>query len=244
MPDAQAPFPHLPIPVSLKGTARSAQGRTRPSRTDVNKQNQVQHSQSLVGAALSVVKDFNNRKATNPVLSANLPSGIPLLLQIDPDADLDFLRGAFGFELVSEDEDGFVIVTSKDFDLSAFIAKIQAFGRGEHGSGQTAKVYQLFSDATRLQHILSPELLERWPRLDSQGDYTVDVSVSFGNDFKFPDPIKQDQDESDEHFAQRTENYEQRKNAYYTGCEKLQIDREDRLERIVRDYEGQILQQT
>jgi hypothetical protein len=38
-----------------------------------------------------------------------LPSGIPLLFQIDPSLDLDKLRHFFSFEIVSEEDEGFVI---------------------------------------------------------------------------------------------------------------------------------------
>ncbi len=41
-----------------------------------------------------------------------IKTGIPILLEIDPSADIDFLRG-LGFEIVCEIEEGFIVETKK-----------------------------------------------------------------------------------------------------------------------------------
>ena len=48
------------------------------------------------------------------------------MLRIDPSLDLDELRKQFHFEIVSEQEDGFVIVASEDVDLEDFQQKLTA----------------------------------------------------------------------------------------------------------------------
>ena len=243
MPDAQAAFPHLPIPLTLTGPAYFPPRQTAPNRTDANRANPIQHSQSLEGAALSVVNDLTRRRSARTAPpTATLPAETPLLLEIQPDVDLDFLRSAFGFELLSEEENGFVIVTSKDVDLSDFMAKIRAFGGGEYGSGQTAKVYQLFPDETRWQHILSPDLLEMWPLRDTQ-EYIVDISVACGGDLKFPELTKPDDDDTAEKLQRRKEAFDKRRQEYYNATDKLQIERSDDLERLVGVYGGEILDQ-
>ena len=244
MPDAQAVFPHLPIPLTLTGPAYFPPRKTVSSRTNENKQNSAQHSQRLEGAALSIINDFAGRRAarTTP-LAPTLPAQMPLLLEIEPDADLDFLRSAFKFEVLSEEERGFVIVASKDIDLSEFMAKIRAFGRNERGSGQTAKVYQLLPDETRWQHILSPDLLEIWPNLNDVQEYIVDISVACGGDLKFPELTTEAENDTPEKLQKRKEAFEKRRKEYYAVADKLQIERSEDIERRVGFYGGEILDQ-
>lgn len=244
MPDAQAAFPHLPIPLILTGRAYFPRRQTTPNQTDANKGNPLQHSQGLESAALSIVSDVKSRKSARTAPpTATLPAGTPLLLEVDQQTDLDFLRSAFNFELLSEEENGFVIVTSKDVDLGEFMAKVREFGRGESGSGQTAKVYQLFPDATRLQHTLSPDLLDLWPLRDNE-EYIVDISVACGGDLKFPEQAAPAEDETTEKRQKRAETFDKRRAEYYNAADKLQIERSNDIERLVGVYSGEILDQS
>ena len=50
-----------------------------------------------------------------------------MLVKVDPSLDLDDLRRQFHFEIVSEQEDGFVIAASEDVDLAILRQKLTDF---------------------------------------------------------------------------------------------------------------------
>lgn len=69
-------------------------------------------------------REFSLREHDHlPTLSA----GIPILLEVDPGLDMDDLQKTFGFEIVAEHEDGFVIVASQDIHLATLLQKINDF---------------------------------------------------------------------------------------------------------------------
>lgn len=45
-----------------------------------------------------------------------IETGIPILLEIDPSANISFLNG-LGFEVVCELDEGFIIVATEDIDF-------------------------------------------------------------------------------------------------------------------------------
>ena len=96
------------------------------------------------------------------------------MLEVDTALDLDELRKWFGFELVAEQEDGFVIVATDDLDLNVFLQKLREFVGRVTGSAAVAKIHGLEEDRTsgkRSARILSDRLLKhlayarRQPRL-------------------------------------------------------------------------------
>src|SRR5690606_37615175 len=103
----------------------------------------------------------------------------------DPVLDIDDLRHHFGFEIISEQDDGFVIVASEDESLAYFQQKLNDFiGSIEEsvkGSAGIAKIHELRQDLTheeRLQRILTERLFAELPLLDTDAPYLVDVSIS------------------------------------------------------------------
>ncbi|MFQ9412251.1 MAG: hypothetical protein ACLR1T_16140 [Evtepia gabavorous] len=87
-------------------------------------------------------------------IDQQLPSiemGIPILLEIDPSANIDFLRG-LGFEIICEIEDGFIIVASEDVDFSILNEKVDAFIANLTAKcNSPAKIYALCEDNDRLK---------------------------------------------------------------------------------------------
>ena len=69
-----------------------------------------------------------------------MTAGIPILLEVDPSLDLDKLRQFFDFEIVSEEEEGFVIVASQDINLSQFLQRVNEFATEVRGSATVASV--------------------------------------------------------------------------------------------------------
>ncbi len=122
-------FEHLPLILRDRGPARYPQAAIPEDPTTVlNKGNRAGHAGGLQSLSSSVSANWKTRQADR--IQSGLPpidAGIPLLLRIDTSLDLDELRRQFKFEIISEQEDGFVIVASEDVDLADFQQKLSDF---------------------------------------------------------------------------------------------------------------------
>jgi hypothetical protein len=121
-------FEHLPLLLRHRGRARLYGGGGRAPQTVANQNARGAHARSLQAAARSTITDWQNLQALRQ--SQNLPvipHGIPILLQVDPSLDLDVLREKFAFEIVAEQEEGFVIVASEDIQLTPFLQMVTSF---------------------------------------------------------------------------------------------------------------------
>ena len=108
---------------------------------------------------LDVYKRQAQRQGVGQVLPP-IPPGVPILLKVDPGLDLDALRDKFTFEIVAEQEEGYVIVASEDIQIAPFRAMLQGFAVQVHGSATIAQVHKLYPDDTdRLARVLSLSLI-------------------------------------------------------------------------------------
>ena len=181
MPPINNPFPHLALVLRYDGKARFPQ-LTIPGnpKTKTAQVNRAAHSGSLQSSALTVTNAWKIRVADRernqlPVL----PKNVPFLLEVDTMLDLDELRKFFDFELVSEQEDGFVIVAAEDLDLNVFLAKLRDFTGEVTGSAAVARIHNLHEDtdqSMRLARILSERLQEIWPRISPTMQITSSMS--------------------------------------------------------------------
>jgi len=107
-------------------------------------------------------------------------AGKPLLLEIDRNFDLDDVRRQLNFEVVSEEEDGFVIVSTEDIELSRIREIIEKFGKLECGCGSAAKLYGITesSGPDRLEQIVSKSLLQRWGQVADDDDVWIVAGIS------------------------------------------------------------------
>ncbi|MEP3479750.1 MAG: S8 family peptidase [Fuerstiella sp.] len=186
-----------------------------------------------------------------------MPPGIPLLLQVDTELDVDDLRHYFDFEIVSEEEEGFVIVASSDVDLSDFLDAVNRFAstntQDQRGTATIASVHRLDDDANqkkRLELILSEQLHELWPNLNEATNYRVDVGVAcvgIEDIPKRPKQPKRRDSESDESWARRESHWTVRENVWqqartkaYDAWHDLKDEREDEVQAIVEGYGGTI----
>src|SRR5690349_12171734 len=107
-------FQHLPLLLRYRGPARIRGGGEESPQTTDNKANRGSHSGTLRSSAGSATAAWKALRAQREQAGLPvLPKDIPLLLQVDPGLDLDALRERFGFEIVAEHEDGFVIVAAE-----------------------------------------------------------------------------------------------------------------------------------
>src|SRR5580765_7321670 len=121
-------FEHLPLILRYQGRARLQGGGAPSPQTRANRNAYQAHSEALRTAAQTLGITWQERQAQRerdnlPII----PNGVPSLLQVDPGLDVDVLRERFAFEIVAEQEEGYVIVAAEDIDLEPFLAMVEAF---------------------------------------------------------------------------------------------------------------------
>ena len=112
-----------------------------------------------------------------------------MLLRIDTSLDLDDLRRQFQFEIISEQEEGFVIVVSEDVNLTEFQQKVADFTASITGSANIAKIHELRADLTqeeRLKLILTDTLFNEWATIADDSLYVCDISVTCVGNWDIP----------------------------------------------------------
>lgn len=232
-------------PANLSGGGPQADSRTLDNRTD-----RTSHSANLRTTTESVVE--SRRKISELRKEENLPelaAGIPLLLEVDPALDIDKLRHHFNFEIVSEEEGGFVIVASSDIDLSEFLDAIDGFAEGAKprtGTATIASVHRLDDDINqtqRLKLILSEYLLSIWSTLDSIPSLTVDIGVTCLGTSEIPKQPERWKRESDEDWARRAGDWANERIAAYDAWYDLQEQRINEVQRIIVEGYGGAIEQ-
>lgn len=191
-------LPHLKFVQKLKGSPRLYGGGKTSERSKDNKVNRQRHSEYLKNLTLTLKdnwgKNIDNRnKEEHAALDKEI---IPIFLQINPDLlqSLDFNLEKFGIEIISEENDGFIVGASLD-GLNALEEKIEGFLNEQHGSGKVADFWEIIvgnREEWKPRHILSEELYSNWNEIDNEHIYQVEVGVAFDKPMgEEPDPNKQ-----------------------------------------------------
>lgn len=211
--------------------------------TKTNRTNRATHSTKLNGQVGTVTTNW--RTKLDARTQAGLPAidkGIPLLLQIDPTLDIDDLRHYFGFEIISEQDDGFVIVASEDESLAYFQQKLNDFIGTVEGSAGIAKIHELREDLTseeRLRRILTERLFAELPQLDTDAPYIVDVSISCQGNWILPKKPKRGR-LTDKTWAKKESEWSQARNEAYEQWDKLKDERLATVHTFIEFYHGEI----
>lgn len=240
----QGNYKHLPLPLIIKDRAYLTGGGQSSQATLANKNNRTGHGGSLRNKATSINQAWRQKinlrqEQGLPVL----PRAIPILLEIDPNVDTDFLR-SFGFEVVSEQEDGFIVIATEDIDMVNFFDKVNKFTLNLPRSGSSAQIYRMHGDENidaRLQRILSEKIYLEWPEIRDDENYTVDIGIECLGSFVFPDPVNQNDGESDERFQVRFSRWERKVQDLYIKIDELKMEREVHLESFINAYGGIII---
>ena len=167
-----------------------------------------------------------------------------MLLRIDTSLNLDDLRRQFKFEIVSEQEEGFVIVVSEDVNLTDFQQKLTDFTTGITGSANIAKIHELRADLTqgeRLRLILTDILFNEWATIADDSPYVCDVSVTCVGNWDVPPKPSQNPRWKPETWARKENEWSNRRLDAYDKWEELKDQRLDAVREIIRHYEGEIL---
>ncbi len=244
MPD-QHNFEHLPLLLRYQGRAR-LRGFGSPSpQTVANRNARQAHSTSLATSAQSLSASWQERKAQSQEQGVPvIPQGIPILLQVDPSLDLDVLREKFSFEIVAEQEEGYVIVAAEDIQLTPFLAMVNEFAVQIRGSATIAQVHRLFDDPTqadRLRRILSDHLLAAWPGINDAQIYIVDIGIACTGTQEIPAQPKRGKRDKDADWARKEHDWSQARANAYELWDQIKIAREGEIERFALAYGADIL---
>ena len=242
------PFHHLTFRVVHEGRARLSGGSIAGMRELDNKANRPRHVDGLRNAFTALFAKWRRLDEQRVELkSPNMPNGKPLVLLVEEDTDVDFLRSAFGFEIVSEEERGYVLVSVEDFDLAKFNETLQKFLEDKRGGGSAARLYEILDLESSDQHIdriLSDSLREKWPQISDGAALIVNISVASTGAERIPDFTPQADDEEDGDFVKRKANYLERHRQVMERWDEVQRQREVEIERIISTYGGTICSMT
>lgn len=237
-------FEHLRLIFAKQGIARLHGGGESNPITVQNKDNRAGHCDTLMKSACSISGAWGERFASRA--RENLPdlrAGIPLLLKIDESMDVDSLRHFLGFEIISEEDNGFVIVASEDLNLGHLISKINDFNNSVTGSAAVAQIHELIEESeeeNRLSRILSDELKNEWASIGDTDDYVVDVSISCSGNWVIPKKPKKGRlkpETWERKLREWNENYE----TSYIKWDNLREERKDAIGNIINYYGSEIV---
>lgn len=188
-------FPHLNFIEKIKGVPRRGRLISTDERSEYNKGHRSEHSTELNSNINSLKENWqeNNRNRVDENLPPLNPDIIPVFLQLNPKIiSDDFDLKSFNIEIISEEEEGFIIGASLD-NLNALTEKIQLFSEEKHGGGKIADFWQIIDgNQWRPEHILSEELFNRWSDIDDAVEFVLDVGIAFDKPIMpVPDRSKQ-----------------------------------------------------
>ena len=238
-------FEHLPLLLRYRGIALLRGFGTPSPQTVANRNARQGHSDALRTSGQTLSANWQERRDQRqgqdlPVI----PEGIPILLQVDPSLDLDVLREKFAFEIVAEQEEGFVIVASQDIEIAPFLAMVNGFAVQVHGSATIAQIHRLFDDpdqADRLRRILSDRLLADWPGISDEQTYIVDIGVACTGTQEIRSHPKRGKRDTDADWARKERDWSQARSDAYTAWDNIKVAREAEIEEFARFYQAEIL---
>ncbi|MDV3550058.1 peptidase [Elizabethkingia anophelis] len=190
-------FPHLKFSENLVGRARfRGYGKIHPTSLS-NKKNRLSYSRQLLAKTIRLntewTRHISERQKMN--LAPLKEDIVPVFLQINPDLleNVNFDLQAFGIEIISEEENGFIVGASSD-NLRTLQEKINQFASSQHGGGKIADFWQIIigdRNVWKPKHILTPSLMKKWDQIKDSELYNIEVSIAFDKPIgKEPDITK------------------------------------------------------
>ena len=236
-------FEHLPLILRQRGHANlKGFGKASP-QTVANANARQAHSFSLTTSAQSLKANWETIKTQSALQGVPIiPQGIPILLKVDTGLDLDVLREKFDFEIVAEQEDGYVIVAAEDIELTPFVQMVNGFAVQIRGSAKIAEVHKLFDNPSdRLSRILTDRLLEVWPTIADAQFYIVDIGIACCGTKEIPKRPVRGKRMTDADWAKRDAEWSQARADVYESWDQLKRGRETEIERFAAHYGAEII---
>ncbi|MBW8522141.1 S8 family peptidase [Chryseobacterium chendengshani] len=179
-------FPHLKFSEKIVGTAKFDRSIIPINpKTLKNKSNRKEYSIELLRKTTILNKEWTGYIVQREELNlAPLAADVfPVYLQLNPSlfSDANFDLHKFGIEIISEENDGFIIGASTD-SLRSLQEKISLFFSQERGGEKIAEFWQIITGDRKIwkpQHILTPELQKKWETINDEEIYKLEVSIAF-----------------------------------------------------------------
>ena len=233
MPD----FPHLKLPFKIEGRAKPFGGFGKRNKqaeaiTKANKENRQNHGQYLGNSARTLIENWNELKNAKKAEGIELPNDneIPIFLKMDTEVfNIDSLK-LWGIELISEEENGYIIGASND-NLNAFFENVNDFinEKGQR-KDKAAQIWEVITDESwRVGELLKGELGIIWDTIEPNFVYTVQCGVSCC----IPD---KEQYPNWEHFDSEAL-FQEKVKEFKSNERNLQIERDDKQRRREEEIE-------
>lgn len=181
MPD----FPHLKLPFKVEGSAKTNRGGSRDENskaiTEKNKTYRAEHGSYLGSSAKELIVNWEKIREEKKSEGITLPNSndIPIFLRVDTEVfNIDNFK-LWGIELISEEENGYIIGASTD-NLNAFFENVNDFinEKGQR-KDKAAQIWEIVTDeSSRIRQLLKGELGEIWETIVDEEIYTVQIGVS------------------------------------------------------------------
>jgi subtilisin family serine protease len=238
-------FPHLKLPFKVEGNSKPGgfpkRNLNSKAITVANKEHRQEHGQYLKGSAETLILKWDQIKAIKAKENIELPNvnDIPVFLKLDTQVfDIDSFKH-WGIDLVSEEEDGYIIGASTD-NLEKFSKNIDAFlNESGRRKDKAAQIWEFVTDETlRINKLLDDDLKEIWGNIVSETTYGVELGVScyVPNTKKYPDKSKFDS----EKFNEKVIEFNAHELQIQLERDAKQMLRESEIEAYVNIYGGEL----
>ncbi|MGV8093218.1 MAG: S8 family peptidase [Mangrovibacterium sp.] len=222
-------FPHLRFVQKVIGKPRYFPVVSPNERSEQNKKNREKHGSGLFGRTSGLSQEWERdlserEKEGLPPLNKDV---IPVFLQINPDLITNiFELENLGIEIISEEDEGFIIGASLD-RLRTLNEKIRGFIGKEHGTGIIADLWEIIEGKNwKPEHILSEELYRKWHQIRDEEIFQLEVSVAFDK------PIGKEPDRSKKGGLKRLETYRKKQEAR----DESMWQRQDQFDKFIHYY--------
>ena len=237
-----ANFPHLKLINRLSGTSKPKRAFGDPDeRTSLNLEKKSLHAKNLRNNINSISTAWDSElqeRRNNGLPDLFNPNTIPLYLQIDPNVfNPEFLKG-FGIEVISEEEEGYIIGASID-GFRSLKEKIKQFVK--HGKAiNTSTLWQIVEgNIWRRNLILSQELNDRWDRILDNDNFLLEIGVACY--MKLSDEPVVLKGETKAKFNKRHEKWLDKWREQSIQRDNLIDERTELLKNFVEEYNGELL---
>lgn len=236
----------MKLPYKVEGNIKPQQGRSNASALTLsNKEKRQEHGQSLKNSAETLILQWEQVKAIKAKENIEIPNNndIPVFLKVDTEVfDIDTFE-LWGIDLVSEEEEGYIIGASTD-NLDKFQKNVEAF-LNENGryKDKAAQIWELVTDENwRINKLLGEDLKEIWDEINPEETYIVELGVSCYVPNRKIYPTRSSFD-SEEKFNAKVEEFKDHERQIQIERGEKQLQRESEIEDYLNIYGGELHQE-
>lgn len=241
-----ADYPHLKLPFKVAGAHKSTGGgnNKKGGTTLENEKNRKGHGNYLQGQTNKLLQRWEEIRTLRKEAGLETPNevDIPVFLKIDTDSFKFESLANWGINVLSEEEDGYIIGASSD-NFEQFQKNINEFLAAKGTYRDTAaKIWEVITDDSwRWAQLIKGDLKEVWDNLDDSQLYLIELGVSCYSPNLKKYPQEQDFDDAKKHAVKLSE-YHQHIENLAIERDEMQMKRENEIEHYAKIYGAKIEQ--